>query len=158
MRYILCLFIVISSTLSAQTDSLNLVDGLHLQHKQSREFFDLPLESSVCVRLKDGRRIKGTLEEVNSSHLKVGGEAIDYQNIFFVGHRKFITNTGGVLLTLTGAGLLAAAIIPAVNGGSEGLVSAGLIGLAGVGIGIMGPGLIRDGKRYYMDDDWRVVE
>ena len=88
----------------------------------------------------------------------MGGEAIDYQNIFFVGHRKFTTNAGGVLLTLTGAGLLAAAIIPAVNGGSEGLVSAGLIGLAGVGIGIMGPGLIRDGKRYYMDDDWRVVE
>lgn len=158
MRYLLSFFLICALSGSAQSDSLNLVNGLHLLHKQERTQFTLPLQSRVSIRMKDGGKLKGRLEEVTSEHLTVNGQQLKYQDIFFVGHRRFITDAGGVLLTVAGAGLLVAAILPIIgSGGGDGIVTSGLLGLSGVGIGIMGPGLIRDGKRYYLDDDWKVI-
>jgi len=152
------LFILLFSPflLLAGPDSLDVANGLHLEHRQMRTHFTIPLNSKVCVRLDDGSRVKGVLEEVQEDSILISGQIVPINKMNFLGHRTFFTDAGAVALMATGLGLLVAGVIPALEGG-DGLVSAGLIGLAGAGIGLMGPGLLRDGKRYYLDSDWRVL-
>jgi hypothetical protein len=153
MRGILILILLIPHWSWAQ-EKPTTTGVLHLLHREKRTEKYLESGIKVTVRFTDYSRMKGFLEGAKGDSILVSGTYFSAYDINFIGHRNFWSKAGGIALLGSGLGLVVYAIVDAGNGN---LPTSVLYGGMGTGVGIMGVGLLRDGKRYYLDGDWKVI-
>lgn len=158
MRLIGSLFFLFLAIVSIQGQESFTTDTLELFHPERQKEHSIPVGDRLGLRLGDDSKFRGRLERVAKDSIQVEGQVFAFTDINFIGHRTWKSDVGGFALMGIGAGLLTTAVISATGGGrEEGLVTSGIIGALGLGIGSLGPGLWKDGKRFYLDSDWKIL-
>jgi hypothetical protein len=157
MKTLGLLLVVLLSSTTSIAQQIFYSDTLELFHPERQKEHMIPAGDRVGLRLGDDSKFRGRLERVAKDSIQVEGKMFAFTDINFIGHRTWKSDVGGFVMMGIGAGLLTTAVISATGGGrEEGLVTSGLIGALGLGIGSLGPGLWKDGKRYYLDSDWKI--
>ena len=153
MRYLL----LVSCALSFVVDGLaQSADVVELSHPEKGRTVSLALGEKLSLRMNDGTRYRGVLSFAGQDSLAIDEQRLAYTDINFIGHRAAWTVVSGVVMTLTGIGIIAYGAAQLLQEDGQGEVVSGSIVLIGAGIGSLGPSLIRDGRRFYLDSDWKV--
>ncbi|NNC84239.1 MAG: hypothetical protein HKN79_11745 [Flavobacteriales bacterium] len=156
MRYILTIalaFLFIGS--SAQTADLQ-QDGIHLLHRLKRDTKVIPVGAKVVLSI-EGEKVKGVLDGVGEKEISVDGTRYRLRDITWIGVRTKWTKVLGITLATAGLCLTTAGIIYVASAGGLGFLSTGLITGAGLGMSAISIPLLTEGKRHYLDSDWKVM-
>ena len=111
------------------------------------------------VRVRDGSKWIGVLEQVEPAFLMLGVRRIEYESIVWLRTYVHSRDVVGKILTGAGAGMVVGGLaIGASNAAEEGASGAAATTLAGLGLGVMAAGVITLATRKkYRTQNFRML-
>lgn len=130
--------------------------GLELFHREKRVTMIIPLGTELVIK-KEGVRLKGTLESITAKGIVIDGQTHAIRDITWLGKKTGLTKTLAITMGVVGVGIMSAGVVYLTLASGAGFVSSGLLTAGGGGIALLGHSLFKNGKRHYLDSDWKFV-
>lgn len=156
MRIVLLHILILLSTGLVGQIAADAEKGLELLHRERRVSRTIEIGTKVILALGDDK-FKGVLESVDETGITVDGTTYPFRDITWIGVRTKWTTTLAVGVIAFGIGVGTAGAVYLASAAGTGFVTTLLVVGAGAGIASVGIPLLKHGKRYYLDSEWKVI-
>lgn len=152
---LLLICIVFSMCLFAPGQDVS-VNGIELLHRARRVTRNIPLGEKVILRT-ESERVRGVLEGVDSAHVTVDGKAYPIRDLIWISQRTITNYLLASGLAVLGLGMTGSGVVYVAESERGGFINGGLITLAGAGITTLSYASFRNGRRLYLDSEWKII-
>ncbi len=132
------------------------VDGIELLHRARRVTRVIPLGEKIIIRTQT-ERVRGVLEGVGSEDITVDGKAYPIRDLIWMSQRTLGSYALATAMAILGLGMTGSGVIYIADSERGGFINGGLITLAGVGVSTLAYSGFRNGRRIYLDSEWKII-
>ena len=133
------------------------VAGLNLYHRAKRIQTVIAYGTKVTLRDSNGLH-RGRLTDNTKTEVFIDGIPFDLKDVLWIGRRSLGSKFKGAGLALLGLGIGFSGPVLVSGGTGNGYVNGILLSAVGGGVIGLSVSQFRNGRRYYLDSDWKVIE
>lgn len=150
---LICLGFLLCMSVQGQDIS---IDGIELLHRARKVTRVIPIGEKIILRTET-ERVRGELEGVDSEHVTVDGKAYPIRDLIWISQRTFTSYLLATGLAILGLGMTGSGVVYITESERGGFINGGLITMAGVGITTLSYASFRNGRRIYLDSEWKLI-
>ena len=130
--------------------------GIDMFHRARKTTKHIPFGKKIILRTEN-ERVRGVLEGLDSENIIVDGNAYPIRDLIWISQRTITSYLLASSLAILGLGMAGSGVIYIVESERGGFINGGLITVAGLGITSLSYTSFRNGRRLYLDSEWKII-